>query len=400
MPKIYVVGMDGSGALSNEARRAFESAASIIVSPRLMDIARANDSFAPFIDKCIVLEHVTDTIAQIRQAQDNIAVIATGDPLFFGIGRKILDEFADRKIEIIPALSSIQLACARVRIPWHDALFVSLHGPSVRKWKREDLSMLLETHSKLIILTGGENTPRAIAGQFDQSAVLYVLERLGYEDEAVIKGSPSEIAGRDFSSPNLMIALGPKSTSAVMGLSENEFRHERGLITKDEIRAVALHKLTLPREGVLWDIGAGSGSVSIEAKRIAPSLDIYAIEKDPSRAGDIRYNAHALKTSAVNIIEGLAPSALTTLPAPDRVFVGGSGGDLSEIISHVSDRMEHGVIVVTTILIENTNEALTALKSAGFEVDAVSISVSRAEPLEGKTYMKAMNTVFVITGRR
>lgn len=395
--KIFVVGIDGVTAFGAGAMAAFEASLEIIVSPGLMELAASHEEFARFSGKCVTIPKIGEILRHLRHTSNAVTVLASGDPLYFGIGTRIADEFSERAA-IIPALSSVQIACARLRMTWHDAMLVSLHGPTERQWKIADLTLLLKAHGRLIILTGGINTAQLIAGSLPQEAAVHVFERLGYPDEAHISGEPARIAEMQFRTPNIMIVTAAPSNAPAFGLGEAEFRRQRGLITKDEVRAVVLHRLALPRHGVMWDIGSGSGSVAIEARRMCHGLEVYAVEKDPARADDIRHNA--LMLGSVNVIEGMAPEALTALPDPDRVFIGGSGGGLRQIISELSARMRQGgIVVISAITLESINEALTVLDEHGFGVDVASVSISRSEPVDGKTYLKALNTVTVIRGR-
>jgi precorrin-6Y C5,15-methyltransferase (decarboxylating) len=191
-----------------------------------------------------------------------------------------------------------------------------------------------------------------------------------------------------------------KENSFVIGLNEADFAHEKGLITKDEVRAVVLHKLMLPRKGVLWDIGAGSGSVSIEAKRLAPGLDVYAVEKDPLRVEHIKENVKRFRAGGINILQGTAPSALEGLPAPERVFVGGAGENLFPIVESVSRAMEKGVLVIAAITLETLDEALSSFNVNGFKTEICAASISRGEHVGERHYMKALNPVFLIKGTK
>lgn len=348
--------------------------------------------------RCRVMDGVEETASFLKRERGNAAVLASGDPLFFGIGRRLLEEFTERKVELHPAVSSMQLAFARVKASWEDAFFVSLHGPKKREWEIGDLPLLLEFHAKLVILTGGETTPQKIASVLPSDVRVYVLERLGYPDERLREGRPSSIKRMKFRDPNLMLVMSELSDMPVFGLKEGEFGHTRGLITKDEVRAVVLHKLRLPRRGVFWDIGAGSGSVSIEAKRLSPALRVYAVEKDTSRAKNILVNSKRL--AGVQVIQGGAPAVLKGLPTPDRVFIGGSGRGRAGVVKYVSSRMKKGVVVAAAITLESLNETSDTLKAEGFSLDFSSISVSRAEPLKGRRYLRALNPVFVIEAAR
>ncbi|MCK4912015.1 MAG: precorrin-6Y C5,15-methyltransferase (decarboxylating) subunit CbiT, partial [Thermodesulfovibrionales bacterium] len=294
---------------------------------------------------------------------------------------------------------SVQVAFARVGLSWQDAEFVSLHGSVRREWVVDDLPLLCERYKKLVVLTGGENTPSKLARMLSAKSAVHVLERLGYPDERVTSGTPEDISRGEFENPNLMIVLTPETDAPVFGLREDEFRHERSLITKDEVRAVAIHKLRLPLSGVLWDVGSGSGSVGIEARRLSPGLRVYAIERDSARAEDIRHNARVLAAGEINIVEGEAPEAfdeLADLAAPDRVFIGGGGASLKEIVNASVSAMEAGIVVVSTITIESLTEAVAELKSLGLTPEVTSLSVSRSKDVGGREYLKAENQIFLI----
>ncbi|MBI4679801.1 MAG: precorrin-6Y C5,15-methyltransferase (decarboxylating) subunit CbiT [Nitrospirae bacterium] len=184
-----------------------------------------------------------------------------------------------------------------------------------------------------------------------------------------------------------------------MGLKEDEIAHSRGLITKDEIRAIAIHKLRLPQNGVLWDIGAGSGSISIEAARLCPSLKIFAIEKDGKQVSNIKKNKIRFNTANVLAIKGEAPAALKKLPAPDRVFIGGSGGRLGRIINFIA-KFPVGIIIINAVTIKTLNEAVKGLESKGFKTRVSEAAVSRSRIVGGKMHMSALNPIFIITGEK
>ena len=196
------------------------------------------------------------------------------------------------------------------------------------------------------------------------------------------------------------VGAGPRNAFPHFGLVEKEIRHSRGLITKDEVRAVAIHKLRLPQRGVLWDIGAGSGSVSVEAARPSPGLRVYAIEKDEGQIANIEENKIRFGCTNMTITAGEAPEALKNLPSPDRVFVGGSHGQLSGIINVVNERMPRGIIVINAVKTETLNEAVLLLEKSFFAVDISQVSISRSKVVNGQRHMAALNQISVIRGER
>ncbi len=416
--KIHVIGI-GYKPLDDRVRGMIYSSSAILASKRLFEVFRGYNEFETVRDRIKVIKSVDETIEFIRKKyrEENMVVLASGDPMFFGIGRRVLNEFGKDAVEISPDLSSIQLAFSRIKEVWDDAFLMSLHGgPDPLKRRRlpfgiNDVPLLLERHKKLAILTDRENNPVEIAKTFGPSAAgsrlsprIYVCERLGSDDEKIIGGTPDEIAGMSFAEPNVVIIVGadrpPEKAGPAYGLRESEISHLRGLITKDEIRAVTIHKLRLPSNGVFWDIGAGSGSVSIEAARLFPGLKIFSIEKDREQVDVAGQNRTMFNTLNIQIIEGVAPDALEGLPSPDRVFVGGSGERLGSIIRYISEKMPSGIVVINAATIETLNQAVMHLEEAGYMPGISQVSVARSKTIKGRRHMSALNPIFIITGER
>jgi precorrin-6Y C5,15-methyltransferase (decarboxylating) len=419
--RLTIVGI-GQKPLDRKARDAVTSAEVILGSRRLVEVFASYPEYEGVRERVKRIDSVNETMRAIRETFAKggkwIVLLGSGDPFFFGIGRRAVEEFGSDAVDIIPDLSSLQVAFSRIKEPWDHALFVSLHaGPDPRNRRRlrydlEDLPSLLETHGTLGVLTDKENNPAVIATHLMESArgttlVMYVCEKMGYQDERITKGSPKEIAVLSFEDPNVVIIKktgdeeppdnrppsGPR-----FGLKESEISHSRGLITKDEVRAVVLHALRLPEEGVFWDIGAGSGSLSVEAARLCPRLAVFSVEKEKEQLAHIGRNVSAFGVPNVTVLPGEAPAVLSALPAPDRVFVGGSGGNLEGIVGSVGVRMARGITIVNAATLETLNRAITALEDARFAVEVTEISVARSIPLAGKKLMTALNPVFMVKG--
>jgi precorrin-6Y C5,15-methyltransferase (decarboxylating) len=366
-------------------------------------------------EKIRLIEGARETMAfltEYLEAQRQPAVLlASGDPLFFGIGRLALSQFGAGRVEILPDLSCLQMAFAAIKMPWDEALLLSFHGgPEVAKrrplpWGPEDLPYLIRHHTRIAILTDGINHPGVIAQALKGVAGvrLHVAMRLAYPEEQVISGTPEEIARGSYALPNLVIVEripgGPPEASGPFGLREGELEYEEGLITKDEVRAVSLHSLKLPVRGVFWDVGAGSGAVAIEAAKLCPGLSIYAVEAEAKRVEAIQRNRARHGAVHLKVVSGQAPEALDPLPSPDRVFVGGSGGRLNEILAHVIKRATPQV-VVNAATWETLTGATAALEEGGYLVEVKSISVARLRSLGPGRGFAAQNPVFVITARR
>jgi len=337
--------------------------------------------------------------------QGNIAVLASGDPLFFGIGEVLARQFGKAKIIVHPAVSAMQLLFSRLNIPWHDARFISLHGRKAVPQMAEILS-----HPKVCLLTDRENNPaviatamlRRISPRQRSGFSLFVGEQLGAAGERVSAGSLEEIAGRQFAQPNTVVILQDWTRERpypVFGLGEREIDHSRGLITKNEIRAAAIHALRLPAHGVFWDVGAGSGSISIESARLARGLQVFAVEKNSEQVEHIAGNRERFRAWNIDIVTGAAPAVLQDLPAPDRVFIGGSGGNLAAIVIAACSRLKaDGRVVISAVLDATRDAAPDLLHSQGLAVEITTLAVER------RTYpdphVTRLNPITLIAGQK
>ena len=315
---IHLIGVS-DGELPKELNTILPGCNSIVLSKRFAGLYK--EFFSPSKSIEIIpiapLSGALDTISQKISTAD-VAVLASGDPLFFGIGKMLCHRFGSERVKIYPALSSMQLAFARFKINWDDATFLSLHGR-----KDDQLFLNIIQHKKLCLLTDSHNSPDKIAAKIigelghKQAAkyVVHIAEDIGTVNEKLTTGSLVDISTKTFSSLNVVILINKevkKDKSIRFGLLEQEIQHSRGLITKNEIRAVALHKLRLADKGVLWDIGAGSGSVSVEAARLFPELHVYSIEKEPAQIENLKWNKNRYCCWNMTIIE-LPDLTLTTV---------------------------------------------------------------------------------------
>ena len=348
-------------------------------------------------------------------SRGNVAVLASGDPLFFGIGRRLVERFGADRLRVRPALSSLQLAASRFKIPWNDLPVLSLHGRTAAGAAARILRC-----ERVFCLTDPENSPDALARMLiDRLAAcgadellagmrMRVAENLGLADERLVAGTLEEMAAQRFAPLNVVLIEQAAPPPALrFGLNEAEIRHSRGLITKDEVRAAALHSLRLPERGVFWDIGGGSGSVSLEAAALAPELDIRIVERQPEEQENIKANIRRFGAWGIRPHFGEAPAILRDLPPPDRVFVGGSGGKLREILAAAAAVLAPGGrIVVNAVLEASRDEAVHTLAGLGFRVRCSELAVTRHEAAGGPTDRtnqqnpKKFNPITIVTGYR
>ena len=337
-------------------------------------------------------------------ADDGACVLASGDPGFFGIVRALAERIGRERLDVRPAPSSVAVAFARLGVPWDDALVVSGHGRDCAAAVHAALR-----HPKVAVLTGPASQPGRLASLMAGSGrLLAVAERLGTPSERVSCGTPEEFADREFAQPNVLVALDPGAAVGVRAqvwpprtptgwaLPEGAFEHRGGMITKAEVRALALARLGPGVGDMVWDVGCGSGSVGIECARLGAA--VIAVDHDP---GAVRLTARNAATHEVpvQVLAGTAPGALAGLPDPDAVFVGGGGERLEAIIDVCAARARRSVVVALALL-ERAGPAVQRLSAAGFDADATMLQASRLKPLAGGHRLAAENPVVLVSGRR
>jgi precorrin-6Y C5,15-methyltransferase (decarboxylating) len=393
---ISVIGYDGT-PLPPAAAERLAAATLVVGGARHLDAVRP-----PGGVRQIVLGDVAAALDEIDDAGDrNVVVVASGDPGFFGIVRALRER--DHTVEVLPATSSVTRAFARAGLSWDDALVVSAHGRELRRAVNA-----CRAHGKVAVLTapgaGPAELGRNLAPQCPRTLV--VCEDLGGPAERVERCRAAEATTREWRDPNVVLVLderpvrprgwlagaapGPPSWA----LPEDAFEHRDSMVTKAEVRALALARLG-PRLGdLVWDVGAGSGSVAIECARFGAA--VIAVERDEESCDRIRRNVLAHRVR-VAVSRGDAPGVLEHLPDPDAVFVGGGGPD---VVQACAARALRGVVVALAA-VERVGPSWDALTSAGFAVDAVQLQANRLSALPGDAHrLAAANPVFVIWGAR
>lgn len=381
--RIVVVGVIDPEALSKAARHAIETA-DLVVGGR-----RHLDALAPA--GMVIGGDVPAVLDAIAAEPGVVCVVASGDPGFFGVVRPLAERFGPDRVEVHPAPSSVAVAFARLGLPWDDAIVVSAHGRVLAD------AVTSAAGPKVAVLTSPGNSPEALgralldAGVDERSVI--VCSRLGRDDEVIEHTDMAGLAAGGWDPLSVVVLLtgdgvGPKSLA--WGLPDAAFEHRAGMVTKAEVRAVVLGKLDLPATGVVWDVGAGSGSVAIEIARVRPGLRVIAVERRADDTARIRANAvaHAV---AVDVVEGEAPGCLDGLPDPDRVFVGGGGLDVLDAVLQRAPRR----VVATYAAVDR---AATAADRLG---EVVQVGLARGERLpDGGWRLAAENPVFVVWGDR
>ncbi len=405
MPKdrAYILGVapDGAASLLPQARRILKRADMVLGGKRLLDALPSLNG-----EKITIghnLAEVSDLIKS-NLGHKRIVVLASGDPYFYGIASYLTGKLGKDAVEIIPNVSAMQVAFARIRESWDNAVFVSVHSRPI-----EDIVETVRANHKIGIFTDDRHTPAAIARVLLEHGIngyrAYVCQNLGTGNEKITAADLYSLKRKRFPPLNTLILLREKPEARpqpVLGIPEASFYRRRdGFITKQEVRAVSLAKLCLTDESVLWDIGAGSGAVSIEASCLARRGRIYAIEKNDADVAIIRKNLRKFQATRVEVVHTFAPDNLYELPDPTAVFIGGSGGKMEEILDLVGRRLKPGSrIVINTVTLENLSTTVNALKARGFVPDVTLVNIARSTKITELTRFEALNPVFVVAASK
>ncbi len=420
---IHVIGTDASGlqGLGMRQRRLVEQAQLLAAPARLLKELGALLASRVLVSTDQPAQLIGDLQQGIAQGLQ-IVVLASGDPLWFGIGRLLLDRFGSETLRFHPAPSSLQLAFARIGRPWQDAGWVSLHGR-----EPEPLAARLQQRpAALAVLTdpsrGGAEAVRRLlrASGLEAAYGFWLCERLGHDSERVQKLASHSPLPVDLDPLHLVVLVAeppappghPRASGSdalpLFGLDDGLWlQHEDrpGLMTKREVRIQLLADLQLPAAGVLWDLGAGVGSVGIAALRLRPQLQLWAVEQRGGGAALIRANAERFGVgqalAAGGVLEGRAPAVLTQLPDPDRVLVGGGGRDREAIVAAVLQRLRpDGVVVIPLATIEALASLRPLLEQAGLQVGVSQLQAWRGAPLAEGTRLAPLNPVLVLSARK
>ncbi|MGK7953302.1 MAG: precorrin-6y C5,15-methyltransferase (decarboxylating) subunit CbiE [Xenococcaceae cyanobacterium] len=413
MPQIEVIGigLDGVEGLTKSVRKIIDRATILVGSTRYLNY------FPNHSASKISLDDLSKNIREIQQLagqNEYIIILTSGDPLFFGFGRLLLANLPGEKLRFHPHLSSIQLAFSRLKIPWQDAQFISVHGRDVD----ELIKVLQQGKEKIAILTDNTNNPSAIARLYlalslPTKYTFFVCENLGSDAEKITSFASKEIeklanlSQVNFASLNVLVLLKEEANIndfndlPILGLPETAFKtfsDRPGLITKKEIRLLILGELALKPKQTVWDIGAGTGSVSLEIARLCPTSQIYAIEKTAIGINLIKENCCNLQVDNIIPIYGSAEKILQELPPSDRIFIGGSSGNLVAILDICKQKMtSKGRIVIALATIENCHQAIDWFKQNNWHYSLLQVQISRSTPIATMTRFTPLNPVTIIT---
>jgi len=318
---------------------------------------------------------------------------------FYSGATALYDKLAAFDVEAIPGISSVVFFCAKLHTPWQDAALVSAHG------REHDAVGVIQSNAKTFCITGGKTKVEDICRDLVQRGLGDVRvaagERLSYDDERIVRGTATELASMEFANLTVMLALNDHPVARAYGapsLADGDFLRGKAPMTKEEVRALAIAKMRIAANHVIWDVGAGTGSVSVEAALAAPRGTVYAIERNAEAIDLMRRNRETAGASNMVVVEGLAPEALASLPAPNRVFIGGSSGNLDGIVTAALGANPQVRICATAVTIETLSDLLACLKAHGVnDADIVQVSIARADHVGSYHLMRAENPIYIVT---
>ena len=388
------IGMGGDG-LTMTAKQRIDASDLVVGAKRMVEsVAYGKDTLEEYRS-----DEIIDYLRKNPKYR-NISVLMSGDIGFYSGAKKLLDKLDREEFEVHtePGISSAVYLCSKIGTSWQDVYMTSAHG------REANLVGLSRIHSKVFTLLSEEDSVHAMAKQFidyDMDVTITVGQDFGYETERIFTGSPKDVLGQSFG--KLCVALIQNDspvTSNAISIPDEEFTRGDAPMTKSEVRALSVAKLKLSDDSVIYDIGAGTGSVSIEMALVAVNGMVYAIEKEDPAADLIEVNKVKFKAPNVQVIRGLAPEAMADLPTPTHAFIGGSSGNLKDIIKCLLDKNPDIRVVINSVTIETLEETTQVIKEFDLvEEEITCINVSKARKLGKYHLMTAQNPVYIAVVR-
>ena len=399
MHRVHIVGLGVDHTeIAPGIKNRIESAEVLVGGDRLLNRFRDHQGLKISIKS--PLEGVIQSVRKEMQSGRKVVVLADGDPLFFGIGKRVIDGLGEEMVTLHPNVTTLQAAAARMKKQWHNTQTVSLHG-------REDILPLLTALAKndsVAVYTDPDFHPARLAedllGRGIDTFEMHVFEDLGMASERVERFILKDAAGAAFSPLNFVILerTRPPEIPLSLGLDDDVYLHQKGLITKKEIRAVGLSALALEAKHTVWDLGAGCGSVAIEASLLAHEGAVLAVERNETRVQLIRDNIRRMGAYGVQAVAGEMPQCLASLPDPDRIFMGGGMGEDNRVLEVAARRLKPGGrLVLHLVLMGSLTRARDYLINLKWPFTVTQVAVSRSRGLAGDQRLAALNPVFIVT---
>ncbi len=401
MGKITIagIGMDGAATLTAEARSAIESAEVLMGAARMLEPCRA-------LGKRTFTEYRAEELARLIEENEGagICVLMSGDSGFFSGTERLVKLLVKRgkSAEVLPGISSLSYFAAKIGKPWQSMKVVDLHGIGANI---ANIAIAAAWNGLCFFLLGGENTPNSVCSRLCEYGLgglrVYIGGDLAYPSERIIQGTAQTLREAEF--PGLCVLVTENEfpeRGARFGIPDEEFTRGSVPMTKAEVRSVVISKLKVPEKGVCWDLGCGTGSVSVEMALSCSEGTVYAVDRSEDAISLTKANAVKFRCDNIRAVLGEIPEALAGLPAPDSVFIGGASGKIGAVLDEAYSRNPGATAVVTAVSLETLNEAAAAFGERGISPRIVQTAVTRTKRLGSHTMLSAENPIFIITGER
>ena len=393
---IVGIGPGNPDLLTGEARQAI-AASNILLGDKRMLSAFADSSKTVY--DTIKTSAIAEVAAKADPAKDVLAVLVSGDVGFFSLAKTISGKLPDCECVRYCGISSLVYFASKLQLSWDDAKIVSMHG------RDQNLVAAVAQNKKVFSLTGGDHSPQALCKQLCEhglgQVLVYVGENLSYPEEKITQGTAEEISALSFPSLSVMMLLNDEANCfepTVHGLADDLFMRSKVPMTKQEVRSVSMSKLMPKATDVIYDIGAGTGSCSVELALIAKQGKVWAFERNPVAVELLGKNKELFGLTNLDVIAGEALENIKTMPAPDCVFVGGSGGDLCEMLDVIYAKNSKCRIVINAITVETLAQVAAYYKEhPDYSLEIVNVFVARSKKLGSYNLMMAQNPVYVMT---
>ena len=393
---IVGIGPGNPDLLTGEARQAI-AASNILLGDKRMLSAFADSSKTVY--DTIKTSAIAEVAAKADPAKDVLAVLVSGDVGFFSLAKTISGKLPDCECVRYCGISSLVYFASKLQLSWDDAKIVSMHG------RDQNLVAAVAQNKKVFSLTGGDHSPQALCKQLCEhglgQVLVYVGENLSYPEEKITQGTAEEISALSFPSLSVMMLINDEANCfepTVHGLDDDLFMRSKVPMTKQEVRSVSMSKLMPKATDVIYDIGAGTGSCSVELALIAKQGKVWAFERNPVAVELLGKNKELFGLTNLDVIAGEALENIKTMPAPDCVFVGGSGGDLCEMLDVIYAKNSKCRIVINAITVETLAQVAAYYKEhPDYSLEIVNVFVARSKKLGSYNLMMAQNPVYVMT---
>lgn len=405
MSRLTIIGIGPGSAeyFMPAARNRMRDVHTVIAAKRILPMLRevcgaTNVEFVPMGK----IKETLEMIDGLLHDKKEVALIVSGDPLMYSLYRTILSQkiSVNWEMEVIPGIGSMQMLGAAFGETMEDARLVSVHG---RSRTPGSVALCVAENPKVFFLCSKEQGPawlsRIMLEYHLNDVEVFAGANLSYEDQILVSGSPEEMAEKEF--PSLCVAMiknpNPRPVTRPCFLSDEDFVRGKTPMTKEEIRVLILHKMKIHSDDVIWDIGAGTGSVSVECARQAPFGQVHSVERDQAAVRLIEKNRDKFELNNLFVYQGDAAERTTDLPVPDKVFIGGSGGKLKEIMKNIAAFEREIRVIVSAVTLETIAEAGEILGNYDVDYDVIQATVGRGRKIGSYHIMDTNNPVMIFT---